>query len=116
MKTFKLFLAVLFSVALGTSAVAQTAPTSKTVVKTEVFNVGGKCESCKARIEKAAKIEGVVKAVWAVDTKKLTLTYNPAKVKTDAVLKAIAAVGHDTDKFKATDKAYNSLPGCCKYR
>jgi periplasmic mercuric ion binding protein len=116
MKTIKLFLTVLLTVALGTTAAAQTAPTTKAIVKTEVFNVGGKCESCKARIEKAAKIDGVIKAVWAVNTKKLTLTYDPTKVKTDAVLKAIAAVGHDTDKFKATDKAYNSLPGCCKYR
>jgi|SRR5665647_1656634 len=114
MKTIKLFLAVILSVALGTAVVAQTP--SKSTVKTEVFNVGGKCEMCKARIEKAAKIDGVVKAVWEIKTKKLTLTYDPAKVKTDVVLKAIAAVGHDTDKFKATDKVYKSLPGCCKYR
>lgn len=116
MKTIKFLLAVLFSVAIGSAAVAQTATKAKAVVKTEVFNVGGKCEMCKARIEKAAKVEGVTKAVWDVKTKKLTLTYDPAKVKTDAVLKALAAVGHDNDKFKATDKVYNSLPGCCKYR
>jgi periplasmic mercuric ion binding protein len=114
MKTIKLFLAVILSVALGTAVVAQTS--SKSTVKTEVLNVKGNCESCKARIEKAAKVDGVSKATWDAKTKKLTLTYDPAKVKTDAVLKAIAAVGHDTDKFKATDKAYNSLPGCCKYR
>jgi copper chaperone CopZ len=116
MKTFRVFLAVLLTVALGTAAVAQTAPKAKPVVKTEVFNVKGNCESCKARIEKAAKVTGVTNAVWDTKTKKLTLTYDPAKVKTDAVLKAIAAVGHDNDKFKATDKVYNSLPGCCKYR
>lgn len=116
MKTIKLFLAVLLTVALGNSAMAQTAPKTKTAVKTEVFNVGGKCDMCKARIEKAAKIDGVVAAAWDKSTKKLTLTYDPAKVKTEAVLKAIAAVGHDAGTFKATDKAYNSLPGCCKYR
>jgi len=116
MKTFKLFLAVILSVALGTSTVAQTAYKSKAVVKTEVFNVNGKCEMCKARIEKTAKVTGVTYAVWDTKTKKLTLTYDPAKVKTDAVLKALAAVGHDNEKYKATDKVYNSLPGCCKYR
>ena len=116
MKTIKLFLAVIISVALGSAAVAQTASKSVVALKTEVFNVNGKCEMCKARIEKAAMVTGVTKAVWDTKTKKLSLTYNPAKVKTDAVLKALAAVGHDTDKFKATDKAYNSLPGCCKYR
>jgi len=46
----------------------------------------------------------------------LTLVYNPAKVKSDDVQKKIAAVGHDTPKYKATAAAYNALPGCCKYR
>jgi len=116
MKTIKLFLVVLLSVALGTAAVAQTSAKSTVAVKTEVFNVNGKCGMCKTRIEKTALVTGVSKAVWDANTKKLSLTYNPAKVKTDAVLKALAAVGHDTDKYKATDKVYNSLPGCCKYR
>ena len=114
MKTIKLFLAVILSVAIGTAVVAQTP--SKSTVKTEVFNVKGNCESCKARIEKAAKVDGVSKGAWDAKTKKLTLTYDATKVKLETVLKAIAAVGHDNDKFKATDKVYNSLPGCCKYR
>jgi len=28
---------------------------------------------------------------------------------------AIAAVGHDTEKVKATDEAYEELHTCCKY-
>jgi Cu(I)/Ag(I) efflux system membrane fusion protein len=28
----------------------------------------------------------------------------------------VAKAGHDTEKYKATDKVYNDLPGCCKYR
>jgi hypothetical protein len=28
---------------------------------------------------------------------------------------AIANAGHDTEMHKATDEAYNKLPGCCKY-
>lgn len=116
MKTIKIFLAVMISVALGTTAVAQSGSKSVVTTKTEVLNVGGKCTMCKTRIEKTAMVTGVTKAVWDSKTKKLSLTYNPAKVKTDAVLKALAAVGHDSDKFKATDKVYNSLPGCCKYR
>jgi len=117
MKTVKLLLAVVLSVIGSTAVVAQTnASTKKSAIKTEVLNVAGQCEICKARIEKAAKVEGVTKADWNIQTKKLTLTYDAAKVKKDDILKRIAAAGHDTDKFKATDKAYNSLPGCCKYR
>jgi len=44
------------------------------------------------------------------------LVYNPSKVKSDVVQKKIAAVGHDTPKYKATAAVYNALPGCCKYR
>lgn len=84
--------------------------------KTETIKVSGNCESCKARIEKAAKVAGVAKADWSDKTKVLTLVYDPSKVKSDDVQKKIAAVGHDTPKYKATAAAYNALPGCCKYR
>ena len=46
----------------------------------------------------------------------LTLVYNPTKVTSDDVLKKIAAAGHDNEKFRADEKAYSGLPGCCKYR
>ena len=78
--------------------------------------MSGNCESCKARIEKAAKVAGVTKADWSDKTKILTLVYDPAKVTSDDVQKKLAAVGHDTPKYKATTAVYNALPACCKYR
>jgi copper chaperone CopZ len=84
--------------------------------KTETFLVGGKCDMCKARIEKTAKVAGVSKADWNKQTKKLTLTYDPSKVKVSTVQKALAAVGHDAGPVKADDAVYAKLPGCCKYR
>lgn len=107
MKTLKFFIAV---VALTISTVAFAAN------KTESIKVSGNCETCKARIEKAAKVTGVTKADWSEKNKVLTLVYDPAKVKSDDIQKKIAAVGHDTQKYKATAAAYNALPGCCKYR
>jgi len=107
MKTLKFFIAIV-ALTISTAAFAGT--------KTEAIKVSGNCESCKARIEKTAKVDGVAKADWSTKTKVLTLTYDPSKVKTDDVQKKIAAAGHDTQKYKATDKAYNALPGCCKYR
>ena len=109
MKTIKFFIAI---VALTFSTVIFAA----NATKTETIKVSGKCETCKARIEKAAKVDGVTKADWSTKTKVLTLVYNPAKVKSDDVQKKIAAVGHDTPKYKATAAVYNALPGCCKYR
>lgn len=79
------------------------------------FKVSGNCGMCKTRIEKAAKINGVTSAEWSADTKVLTLQYDPQKVKLDDVHKKIAAAGHDTEKTRATDAAYNRLHSCCKY-
>ena len=113
MKTIKFFLTAIFAVALSTGLFAQT---NNNAIKTETIKVSGKCESCKARIEKTVKMDGVTKADWNTKTKILTIAYNPSKVKSDDIQKKLAAVGHDTPKYKATDKAYNALPGCCKYR
>ena len=109
MKTLKFFIAI---VALTISTVTFAAGGTKT----ETIKVSGNCEMCESTIEKAAKTDGVAKADWNKKTKVLTLVYNPAKVKSDAVQKKIAAAGYDTPKYKATAKAYNALPGCCKYR
>jgi periplasmic mercuric ion binding protein len=130
MKTVKIIIIALFSIVLGSNSYAQMTDHSKmdmsktstntkmdmTSSKTETIKVSGNCESCQKRIEKAAKVDGVSKASWDKDSKLLTLVYDPSKVKSDDIQKKIAAVGHDTEKFKADDKAYDKLPGCCKYR
>jgi mercuric ion binding protein len=83
---------------------------------TATFKVYGKCGMCKKRIEGAArKLEGVESANWDVDSKILTVKYDRASLKEMDVHEAIANVGHDTEKVKATDEAYDKLMGCCKY-
>ena len=114
MKHVKLMLAIVLFIGIGKIASAQT-DSKKTAPKTETFKVWGECEMCKARIEKAAKAEGAISADWVVKTKMLTVTYDPAKTSTDALSKKMAAVGHDTEKYKAGDEAYTKLPGCCHY-
>lgn len=117
MKTLKSIIIVVFTLALSVNTFAQMHDHSKmATTKTDTIQVKGNCEMCKARIEKAAKIDGVSKAEWSDETKMLILVYDPAKVKLDDVQNKIAAVGHDTEKFKADDKVYAKLPGCCKYR
>ena len=81
------------------------------------FGVSGNCEQCKERIETAAKsVSGVTTAVWDVATKKIKVEFNPMATNPEAVQKAIAKVGHDTEKFKAPDEVYKQLPECCLYR
>jgi len=85
--------------------------------KTEKINVSGKCGMCETRIEKAAlAIDGVKKADYDLKAKTLTVTFDEKKTSVDGIQKAEAAVGHDTDKYKADDAVYNKLPGCCHYR
>ena len=101
-------------------AIAQTSTNTPTEVaqatETATFHVGGKCGMCKNRIEKAAgAVEGVQSASWNKETKELEVKYDASKVKEKAIHEKIASVGHDTEEVKATDEAYNSLPGCCKY-
>lgn len=79
--------------------------------------VSGQCEMCKARIEKAAfKVKGVKSAEWHPDDKVLHLIINEHKTDMLTVQAKIASIGHDTEAVLATDEAYNSLHGCCKYQ
>ncbi len=117
MKTINFLSVSIIALILSVSVLAQDHSQHKMAKdKTESFKVSGKCGMCKSRIENAAKIEGVSKAEWDSEKQLLTVIYNPAKVKIDDLQSKIAAVGHDADKFKADDKIYAKLPGCCKYR
>jgi Cu(I)/Ag(I) efflux system membrane fusion protein len=81
------------------------------------LKAGGACGMCKTRIEKAAKsVEGVASAVWNKENQRLHIHFDDAKTSLEAISKAVAKAGHDTDKDKADDKTYNALPDCCKYR
>lgn len=107
MKRIKFFLVAAFAL-FSAAAFAQD--------KSDSIKVYGKCAMCKARIEKvASKLDGVNKADWNVDTKMLTVIYDAQKVKAVDIEKGVAAAGHDTERFTATEAAYKKLPGCCRY-
>ena len=114
MKTTKLFFVIVLMLVVGANVSAQTGiKTSGTT--TETFKVWGKCGMCKDRIEKAVKEEGATSASWDVKTKMLTVSFDPSKTSVDALEKKLTSVGHDTEKYKAENKVYDGLPGCCKY-
>ncbi|MDR6405443.1 MULTISPECIES: TonB-dependent receptor domain-containing protein [Chryseobacterium] len=83
--------------------------------KENEFYVKGNCESCKARIEKAAKEAGADSAEWNAEKQMVTLNFNPAKTSSDKILKKIADVGHDNEKYKSSENTYKNLPSCCLY-
>lgn len=80
-----------------------------------MLGVQGNCELCKERIETAAKsVKGVASADWDIKKKMLHVSFDSKKTNLDAISKAIAKVGHQTDKDKADPEAYKALPECCK--
>ena len=78
--------------------------------------VNGNCDMCKKRIEKAAlSVKGVKSATWHADHHDLHLILDENKCTVDQVQEAIAKVGHDTEKFKASEEDYERLHSCCMY-
>jgi Protein of unknown function (DUF3347) len=83
--------------------------------KTDTIKIYGSCEMCKEKIEKTGTKKNLSKVVWSEETNMATITYDAKKITTDAILKKIALVGYDSDKFLAPNAVYKKLPGCCKY-
>jgi mercuric ion binding protein len=108
----KLILVLMISL-MGISILAQE---KKNKNAKHDIEVNGNCEMCKKRIEKAAlSVKGVKSAVWHADHQDLHLIIDETKCSLEQVHEAVAKVGHDTDKVKASDEAYNNLHSCCKF-
>ena len=85
--------------------------------KTEKFKVYGNCGMCETRIEKTAtSIDGVEIANWNSKEQTLTINYDSTRTSSDVVQYQVSKIGHDTEKLRADETAYNALPGCCQYR
>jgi mercuric ion binding protein len=85
--------------------------------KTEEIKIktSAQCDQCKERIEKALAFEkGIKRSNLNLDTKEITVVYNPEKTTPEKIRKAIAAVGYDADNVPADEKAYKKLPKCCQ--
>ncbi len=81
----------------------------------EHYTVNGACETCKNRIETAAKKAGASQAIWDISTHQLTVDYDKSQTSAEAILKKIAEAGHDNERYKADDSVYEKLPACCHY-
>lgn len=100
----------------ATSAFSQDNNKNQKSVETE-FHVSGVCNMCKERIETAAiYVKGVRFSEWDKKEQKLKVVYNGKKTDEEAIQKAVAAAGHDTEKIEATREQYENIPDCCRYR
>ncbi len=94
----------------------QTENAAKGQLADATFGVRGNCEMCKSTIEEAVnKLEGISKADWDVSKKQISVSFDASKTNLEAIHKAIADSGYDTDKLNGSTEAYDNLPGCCQY-
>ncbi|MCX8143781.1 MAG: ATPase [Bacteroidia bacterium] len=104
----KFFLNVVFGISVLFFACTNT-------VKEAQVHVWGSCELAKAKIDSAAKLDGVQIADWNMETKLLTLKYDSTKVTLDNILKNVSLAGFDNERYFGDDYEYEKLPDSCKY-
>lgn len=95
----------------------ETTEVKKEVAYTDAtFGVRGNCGMCKTTIEKAVNnLEGISNANWDRLRKKIDVSFDASKTNLDAIHKAIADSGYDTDEISGNEEAYKKLPACCQY-
>ena len=116
MKRILIFSVLSAFIALGFAACGNAEAATSGNKTTTSFFTDGVCGMCEARIEKALLVKGVHSVSWDKQTKTTTVVYNPEHITEMQLHELAAKIGHDTDKVKATEEAYNKLPGCCRYK
>ena len=93
---------------------AQDKPSKYT---TDSMKVEGICEMCKTRIEETVNLsKGVKTSSWDKASGMLIVTYKTKKTNMDQIATNLNKVGHDTERSKASQKEYDGLHSCCRYR
>ncbi len=73
------------------------------------------CGMCKDRIEGSLTFEkGVKSSSLDVETKMVTVIFNPAKTSPEKLRTTISNLGYDADTIPSNKAAYAKLPACCK--
>jgi outer membrane cobalamin receptor len=111
----KIFTLLLILIAVSSNSFSQVNQNSSDYTSTS-FKVYGACEQCKDRIEHGLKLKGIKSAIWDIDTKQLSLLYNPAIIPLEKIENKIVGLGHDLENKKAKKIIYDALPSCCHYR
>lgn len=109
MKKALLILSIIFSYAVVN---AQSFSSNSEVVKIKTSAI---CKMCKARIERDLSLsKGVNDAKLNLDSKVVTVAYNPAKTSKADIKAAISKIGYNADDVLADAKSHSKLPECCQ--
>jgi copper chaperone CopZ len=101
---------------LGFAAKAQQKDSSTANgLQTITIKTSAVCDMCKETLEKAMAYEkGVKESNLNVETKILTVKYDPKKTSPEKIKLAVTKAGYDADELQADAKAYDNLNSCCK--
>lgn len=73
--------------------------------------------NCKSSVEAVLNgVHGISSMSWNAETKKATVTFNPADIKEDLIYVYFAEKGYDTEKLHSKQRNYDALPEECKYQ
>ncbi|MFM9008160.1 MAG: heavy-metal-associated domain-containing protein [Bacteroidota bacterium] len=79
------------------------------------IKTSAQCGTCKETLERGMRsVRGVIQVELSVESKLLSITYDPVKTNPDKLRKAVARIGYDADSLLADPRAYRQLPDCCK--
>lgn len=107
MKTLKILsttLVLLISISiLGTKTYAQTATAKEDNLKKMELKVAMTCNDCKESVGKCLAYEkGVKDFNIDMETKKVTITYNPDKTTADKIKASVAKLGYKTEYYTSS--------------
>ncbi len=73
------------------------------------------CDQCQTRIESSLLGQkGIYSAELNLDTKALTVVFNPDKISASEIRSFVSNLGYDADDIKRNQAAFDNLPACCK--
>ncbi len=108
----KLVVALIGTILISTLTFGQ----KKGTVETKM-HVEGICGMCETRIEETVNFsKGIKSAEWDKETGTLTVVYKEGKTTPQKIGELLAKAGHDNEYAKATDKEYEKLSNCCRYK
>lgn len=92
-----------------------TAQEKKAKFETVVIQTSAECGDCEERIEGLLNYtKGVNYSELDVESKKLTVKFQPANITLETIKQKLVELGYDADEMKANPEEQKKLPSCCQ--
>ena len=111
-KKMKNVIMIVFAVMFVQFANAQE---KKAKYETVVIQTSAECGDCQERIANMLNYtKGVKYSELDIESKKLTVKFQPAKISLETIKQKLVELGYDADEMKANPEAQQKLPSCCQ--